>query len=77
MTGEFYNDGKFRISVMASEDFSWFGEKVPYFFAFVGSRNESKGLTYTNHNEHYDVDESVLKRGAAVMAQFAVDFLQE
>ncbi|MCR5347669.1 MAG: amidohydrolase [Fretibacterium sp.] len=64
-------------TMMASEDFSWFGEKVPYIFAFVGSRNEAKGLTYTNHNEHYDVDESVLKRGAAVMAQFSVDFLQE
>ena len=64
-------------TMMASEDFSWFGEKVPYFFAFIGSRNEAKGLTYTNHNEHYDVDESVLKRGAAVMAQFAVDYLQE
>ncbi|MBR1672126.1 MAG: amidohydrolase [Fretibacterium sp.] len=64
-------------TMMASEDFSWFGEKAPYVFAFVGSRNKAKGLTYTNHNEHYDVDEDVLKRGAAVMAQFAVDFLRE
>jgi metal-dependent amidase/aminoacylase/carboxypeptidase family protein len=36
-----------------------------------------KGLTYTNHHEKYDVDESALKRGAAVMAQFAVDYLAE
>ena len=29
----------------------------------------------SNHNDHYDVPESVLKRGAALHAQFAVDYL--
>ena len=44
---------------------------------FLGSRDEKKGYIYTNHQEKYDVDEAVLKRGAAVMAQFAADFLAE
>jgi amidohydrolase len=65
-------------TMMGSEDFSWFGEGgVPYVFGFVGSRNVEKGITYTNHHEKYTVDEDVLKRGAAVMAQFAVDYLTE
>lgn len=62
-------------TMMGSEDFSWYGTQVPSVFAFIGSRNREKGITYTNHHEKYDVDESVLHRGAAVMAQFAVDYL--
>ena len=64
-------------TMMGSEDYSWLGEHVPYIFGILGSRNAEKGITYTNHHEKYDVDESVLKRGAAVMAQFAADYLAE
>lgn len=64
-------------TLMGSEDFSVFTEGKPYFFAFIGSRNEKTGCTYTNHHAKYDVDESVLQRGAAVAAQFAVDYLAE
>ena len=64
-------------TMMASEDFGCYGEKAPCIFAFIGSRNEAKGITYTNHHEKYTVDEDVLQRGAAVMAQFAADFLAE
>lgn len=63
--------------LMGSEDFSWLGEHVPYAFGFVGSRNQEQGLIYTNHHEKYTVDESVLQRGTALMAQFAVDYLAE
>lgn len=63
-------------TLMGSEDFSAFGAKAPYIFAFIGSRNLEKGYTYTNHHSKYDIDEGVLKRGAAVMAQFAYDYLK-
>ncbi len=64
-------------TMMGSEDFPWLsdGGRIPYLFAFIGSRNQEKGITYTNHHEKYTVDEGILKRGAAVMAQFAADFL--
>ena len=62
--------------IMVSEDFAYFMEKVPGVFGFVGSRNEELGYTARNHNDHYTVDESVLKRGAAMYAQFAYDFLE-
>lgn len=65
-------------TLMGSEDFSFFGDKAPYVFGFIGSRNPNKeGCNYTNHHEKYTVDEDVLKRGAAVMAQFSADFLAE
>lgn len=32
---------------------------------------------YGNHHEKYDVDETILHRGAAVAAQFAADYLAE
>jgi metal-dependent amidase/aminoacylase/carboxypeptidase family protein len=46
-------------------------------FGLIGSQNKSLGITAKNHNDHYTVDESVLKRGAAMYAQFAYDFLEE
>ena len=62
--------------MMISEDFAYYMEKVPGVFGLVGSQNKSLGITAKNHNDHYTVDESVLKRGAAMCAQFAYDFLE-
>lgn len=63
-------------AVMGSEDFSYYLEKVPGVFAFLGARNEDKGICAAQHSERFDVDENVLKRGAALYAQFAYDFLE-
>lgn len=62
-------------TLMGSEDFAMYMEKVPAFFAFLGSKNVETGNIYTNHNEKYSCDEHVIHRGAALAAQFAVDFL--
>ena len=53
-----------------------FMDKVPGIYGFLGSRDRAKGYVYSNHHEKYTVDESTLKRGAAVYAQFAIDFLE-
>lgn len=63
--------------LMGSEDFSYLAEKVPGFYGFIGTRNTENGYIYTNHNDKFTVDESVLHRGAALYAQFAYDFLEE
>ena len=63
--------------MMISEDFAYYMEKVPGVFGLVGSQNKELGFTARNHNDHYTADESVLKRGAAMYAQFACDFLEE
>ncbi|MCR5576431.1 MAG: amidohydrolase [Oscillospiraceae bacterium] len=62
-------------TLMGSEDFALFTEKVPGYFGFIGTRNVAKGITATNHNEKFTSDEDVLYRGSALTAQFAVDFL--
>ena len=62
-------------SLMGSEDFALYMEEIPGFFAFIGAKNEEKGIIYSNHHEKFTVDEDSLERGAALAAQFAVDFL--
>ena len=62
-------------TLMSSEDFSWYMEKIPGVFTYIGSSNPAKGITGTNHQNTYDVDEAVLKNGAALAAQFAIDYL--
>lgn len=64
-------------SLMGSEDFAMLMEKVPGFFAFLGSKNVATGNIYTNHNEKYSSDEAVIYRGAALAAQFAFDYLSK
>lgn len=63
------------LPAMASEDFAYYLGKVPGVFCFLGARNAALDITATNHSDHFTVDESVLKRGAALYAQFAMDFL--
>ncbi len=63
--------------LMGSEDFALLMEKVPGFYGFIGAINKEKGIVYSNHNDKFTVDESVLHRGSALYAQFAHDFLKE
>ncbi len=64
-------------TMMGAEDFSFYMQEVPGVFTFLGSRDIEKGYIYSNHQEQYTVDEGILKRGAAVYAQFAYDYLCE
>ncbi|WMJ77633.1 MULTISPECIES: amidohydrolase [unclassified Sedimentibacter] len=64
-------------TLMGSEDFAYLMEKAPGFYGFIGTRNEEKGLIYSNHNDKFTIDEDVLHRGSALYAQFACDFLDE
>lgn len=63
--------------LMGSEDFAYFMDVVPGVYGFLGCKNESIGAVYSNHSDKFTVDEDVLKRGAALYAQFAVDFLKD
>ena len=62
--------------MMASEDFAYLMEKVPGIYGYIGSYNVADGLTYTNHNDKYSIDESSICRGVAMYAQFAADYLE-
>ncbi|MEG2144270.1 MAG: amidohydrolase, partial [Oscillospiraceae bacterium] len=64
-------------SMMVSEDFAYYMEKVSGVFGFLGTYNKEKGLIYGNHSDKFTADEDILHKGSATLAQFAVDFLGE
>ena len=67
--------GSYR-GTLSGEDFSEYLKHVPGVLVFVGCRNEALGACHPQHSCYYDVDESVLAKGAMVAAQYAIDFLQ-
>ena len=60
----------------ASETFSVCMNRWPGAMAFLGIRNEAVGSGAEHHNEHFDVDEAALWRGAVCYAVFAVEALK-
>lgn len=64
-------------ATMGGEDFSFYLENKPGCFAFVGSRNKELKTDFPHHHECFDVDEAALKNGAALYAQYALDFLSQ
>lgn len=58
------------------EDLAYYFEKVPGVLAFVGIRNENKGINHPHHHEKFDMDEEALLRGATLYAAYALDFLK-
>jgi len=61
---------------MGSEDFAFILEKVPGCFFFIGSANPEKGLDAGHHHPKFDIDETALPRGVALMAAAAMDILK-
>lgn len=62
-------------SVLASEDFANYLEKVPGTFIFLGAGNKQKGLIHGNHSNKFDIDENVLIKGTEIFYSLAIDFL--
>jgi len=60
---------------MVAEDFPFYGQKAPYFFFLLGTRNAARGIASTNHTAAFDVDESALPLGVRALATLAWDFL--
>jgi amidohydrolase len=62
---------------MGSEDFSYYLEKIPGTFVFLGAKNEAKGIIYPGHHPKFDVDEEALPKGTALYAAVAEEFLAQ
>jgi amidohydrolase len=56
----------------AAEDFAYFLREVPGAFVLLGAGNAERGITAPHHSAEFDIDESVLQRGAALLANLAV-----
>ncbi len=48
---------------MGGEDFSFYLQRVPGAFLFLGVRNEEKGIVSPHHSSTFDVDENALEKG--------------
>ena len=59
-----------------AEDFSVYMEHIPGIYGYLGSRNRDKGIECSHHHPAFDIDESILRHGAAIYAQFAADYLE-
>ena len=63
--------------LMVAEDFPSFGERAPYFYFSLGTRNEAKGIASVNHTDSFDVDEDALPLGVRALATLAWEFLAQ
>lgn len=52
---------------LGGEDMSFFLERVPGCFFFVGSNNPARGLVHPHHSSRFDVDEDALPVGMAIL----------
>ena len=59
--------------IAGGEDFSYFLEERPGAFVFVGSRDESRGITAPHHAPDFDIDEAALPRGTELLCRLAID----
>ncbi len=66
-------------AVLGAEDFSFFQEKVPGVFYWLGTRpkNETPEQAASNHSPLFYVDESGLRLGVTSLASVAVEFLSK
>ena len=60
---------------MGAEDFSFYLEKIPGSFFFLGIGDRSKGITAPHHHPKFLVDEDVLADGVALIAGVAANYL--
>lgn len=65
-----------NIQTMAGEDFASFAAKVPAAFAFLGCRNEEKGIVYPHHHPCFTIDEDVLPLGVELYVRTALEYLK-
>ncbi len=60
---------------MGAEDMSEFLNRVPGCFFFLGSANTDHGPVYPHHNPRFDIDESILPDGVAILAGAVLRYL--
>jgi len=59
-----------------SEDFSYFLQKAPGCYFLLGVHKPGAPRCFL-HSPHFDMDESALPLGAAMLAQSALDYLEQ
>lgn len=60
---------------MGAEDMGYILDEIPGCYFFVGSMNESRGLSYPHHHPRFDFDEQAMVYGVATMTQAAAHYV--
>lgn len=68
--------GRFE-KTMGGEDFCFYLRQVPGVQAFLGINDPKESEIFANHHPKFHMDESVLADGAAIAAQYAMDYLNQ
>ena len=63
--------------LLGSEDFSFYLQKIPGCFVYLGTRNEAKGIVYPHHHPKFDIDEEALTTGTALNVAIAMEYLRQ
>jgi amidohydrolase len=64
------------VRTMGGEDMSYFLERVPGCYFFLGTRNEARGLIHPHHSPRFDIDESALVIGVEIMTRVVRSYLR-
>ncbi|MBF2444211.1 M20 family metallopeptidase [Listeria welshimeri] len=67
----------FEPPTTGGEDFSYFQDEASGSFALVGSGNSAKDTEWAHHHGRFNIDESAMKNGAELYAQFAYNYLNQ
>jgi amidohydrolase len=63
------------VRTMGGEDMSYFLERVPGCYFFLGTRNEARGFAHPHHSPRFDIDESALAGGVEIMTRVIKRYL--
>lgn len=63
-------------SRLTAEDFAYYSQKIPACFYRLGVGNSAKGIVSNLHTPTFDVDETAMQAGIAMMAWFVVNELK-
>ncbi|MBL0331411.1 MAG: amidohydrolase [Chlorobiota bacterium] len=62
--------------MMGAEDFAFYLQAIPGSFWWIGAGTQEEGCIAGLHNSKFDINESILTKGSAMMAYSAYKFLQ-
>lgn len=62
--------------LMGGEDFSYYLEKVPGAYLFVGAGNPDKLATYPHHHPRFDIDEDAMLVAGELLGRTALRYLE-
>ena len=60
---------------MTGDDFSYFLNKVPGVFMYIGTLNNEKNINKPLHNCNFDIDEDIIYKASTVLSQLVIDYL--